>query len=60
VDTGNFKETAMSSIQMYRDTFQTTVCMALAAVIVSASLAIGALGFHSLEQRAMTSVAALA
>ena len=50
----------MSSIQMYRDTFQTTVCMALAAVIVSASLAIGALGFHSLEQRAMTSVAALA
>lgn len=50
----------MFSIQLYRDAVQSTVCMLLAAVIVSASLAVGAFGLHSLEQRAITTVAAFA
>jgi hypothetical protein len=36
--------------------FQSAVCMFLAAVIVSSSLAIGAFGIYSLEQRATASV----
>jgi len=36
--------------------FQSAVCMFLAVVIVSSSLAIGAFGIYSLEQSAIASV----
>jgi uncharacterized membrane protein YgdD (TMEM256/DUF423 family) len=41
----------------HSDTLKSTVCMLLAAVIVSASLTLGAFGIHSLEQDAIASLA---
>jgi hypothetical protein len=47
----------MFAIQLYRDSFQSAVCMFLAAVIVSSSLAVGALGVHVAEQDAIAAMA---
>lgn len=42
----------MFNIQLSRDSFRSVVCMLLSVVIVSASLACGAIGVQSLESRA--------
>jgi hypothetical protein len=42
----------MSAIQMNRNPVQRTVCMLLAAFIVSTGLATGALGMHIVERDA--------
>jgi hypothetical protein len=46
--------------KLYRDTYQSAVCMLLAAVIVSSSLTVGALGLKSLEQQAIAALVARA
>lgn len=38
------------------ETLKSTVCMLLAAVIVSASLTIGAFGIHTIEQDAIAAL----
>jgi hypothetical protein len=44
--------------KIHAETLKNTVCMLLAAVIVSSSLTIGALGIHSIEQEAIAAVTA--
>ena len=44
----------MFAIQLSRNVFQSAACMLLAVIIVSGSLAVGAVGVLSLEQQATT------
>lgn len=48
----------MFTIQTTRNLFQSTTCMLLAAIIVSFSLTMGAVGVQSMEQNAIAALAA--
>ena len=47
----------MFTIQLSRSPFQSVACLLLAAIIVSGSLTIGAVGVQSLEQQAIAALA---
>jgi hypothetical protein len=56
VDANQMGVTTMFAISQKRYSVQNVVCLLLAAVIVSASLACGALGVQSLESRAIAAL----